>query len=66
MADGKNGEILMWARLAAFAKRAEYILCTGASLADAEEILLGWQLSGNLPVCYACLTGSMVGATATG
>ena len=66
MADRKNGEVLMWGRLAAFAKRAEYILCTGASLADAEEILLGWQLAGNLPVCYACLTGCMLGATAKG
>lgn len=49
----------MWQRLATFAKRAESILCTGASLADAEEILFGWQLDGNLPVCFACLTGAM-------
>jgi hypothetical protein len=63
MAGRMNGEDLMWGRLAAFAKRAEYILCTGASLVDTEEILLGWQLPGDLPVCYACLTGGMVEAT---
>lgn len=66
MTNRPNGELLMWARLAVFAKRSEYILCSGASLADAEEILFGWQLPGNLPVCYACLAGGMVEATAKG
>lgn len=60
MVNRENGEVLMWVRLAVFAKRAEYLLCTGASLADTEEILLGWQLPGDLPVCYACLTGARV------
>ena len=59
MGNRRNGEVLMWGRLAAFARRAEYILCTGASLADAEEVLFGWQLAGNLPVCFACLSGGM-------
>lgn len=59
MAERKHGEDLMWRRLATFAKRAEYILCTGASLTDAEEVLFGWQLAGNLPACFACLTGGM-------
>jgi hypothetical protein len=59
MAERKRGEDLMWRRLATFAKRAEYILCTGASLADAEEVLFGWQLAGNLPACFASLTGGM-------
>lgn len=59
MGERKLGEILMWRRLAVFARRAEYILCTGASLADAEEVLFGWQLAGNLPACFACLTGGM-------
>lgn len=66
MAGRVNGEALMWLRLAAFIKRAEYILCTGASLADAEEVLFGRQLPGGLPVCYACLTGGMVETTAKG
>lgn len=66
MAGRVNGEGLMWLQLAAFARRAEYVLCTGASLADAEEVLFGWQLPGDLPVCYACLTGGMVEATAKG
>ena len=59
MAERKNGEVLMWGRLAAFARRAEYILCTGASLADAEDLLLGWQLNGSLPACFACLSGGI-------
>jgi len=66
MAGRVNGEDLMRLRLAAFARRAEYILCTGASLDDAEEVLFGWQLPGDLPVCYACLTGGMMDATAKG
>ncbi len=66
MADRINGEALMWARLGIFAKRAEYILCSGASLADAEEVLFGWQLPGNLPVCFACLTGGMEAVPAKG
>jgi len=66
MAGRVKGEDLMWLQLATFAKRAEYILCSGASLADAEEVLFGWQLPGDLPVCYACLTGGMMDATAKG
>lgn len=66
MAGRVNGEGLMWLRLAAFARRAEYILCTGASLDDAEEVLFGWQLPGDLPVCYAGLTGGMAEATTEG
>lgn len=66
MANRVNGEDLMWRRLATFAKRSEYILCSGASLDDAEEVLFGWQLPGDLPVCYACLTGGMADVTEKG
>lgn len=53
-------ETLFWLRLAAF---AEQVLCTGASVDDAEELLFGWQLPGDLPVTYACLTGGVAYAT---
>lgn len=49
----------MWLRLADFARRAEYVLCTGASLADAEDLLFGWQPNGNLPACFACLADGL-------
>ncbi len=54
-----NEETLFWMRLAAFAALSEYVLSTGASLRDAEELLFGWSLPGDLPVAYACLTGGM-------
>lgn len=52
-----NEETLFWIRLAAFARLSEHVLCSGASLADAEELLFGWPLPGNLPLGYACLSG---------
>lgn len=54
-----NEETKFWMRLAAFAHTAEYLLATGASLQDAEEVLFGWSLPGSLPSRYACLTGGM-------
>ena len=54
-----NEETLFWMRLAAFAALSEYVLSTGASLQDAEELLFGWSLPGDLPVAYGCLTGGM-------
>lgn len=56
-------ETLFWMRLAAFARLAEQVLCTGASVDDAEELLLGWRLPGQLPAPYACLTGGVAYAT---
>ena len=61
-----NEETLFWIRLAAFAHLAEQVLCTGASLRDAEELLFGWQLPGELPARYACLTGGRAYSTTTG
>ncbi|WP_298393243.1 hypothetical protein [uncultured Azonexus sp.] len=52
-------ETLFWLRLAAFAHLSEQILCTGASVDDAEELLFGWRLPGDLPAPYACLTGGL-------
>jgi hypothetical protein len=52
-----NEETLFWMRLAAFASLSEHVLATGASLPDAEELLFGWQLPGDLPSRYACLSG---------
>ena len=43
-----NEETRFWLRLAAFASLSEQILCSGAPLADAEELLFGWQLPGDL------------------
>lgn len=57
-----NEETLFWLRLAACAHLSEQILCTGASLADAEELLFGWHLPGDLPVRYACLSGGIANA----
>ena len=57
MSNAINEEALFWMRLAAFANLSEYVLSTGASLRDAEELLFGWALPGDLPVRYACLTG---------
>lgn len=61
-----NEETLFWMRLAAFARLSEQVLCSGASLADAEELLFGWQLPGVLPSRYACLTGGRANSTALG
>lgn len=59
-------ETMFWIRLAAFAHLSEQVLCTGASLADAEELLFGWCLPGDLPSRYACLTGGVANATFAG
>lgn len=56
-------ETMFWLRLAAFAHLSEQVLCTGASLADAEELLFGWRLPGDLPSRFACLTGGVANAT---
>jgi len=66
MSYGLNEETLFWIRLAAFASLSEQVLCSGASLADAEELLFGWRLPGNLPSRYACLSGGVANATARG
>jgi hypothetical protein len=66
MAYRLNEETLFWIRLAAFARLSEQILCSGASVADAEEVLFGWQIPGDLPSCYACLAGGVANATAKG
>ena len=66
MAHGLNEETLFWMRLAAFAVLSEHVLATGASLADAEELLFGWSLPGQLPSRYACLAGGVANATAWG
>ena len=60
MTERLSAETRMWRRLADFTRQAEYALCTGASLADAEELLFGWQPNGNLPACFACLASSLV------
>jgi hypothetical protein len=61
-----NEKTLFWIRLAAFARLSEQVLCTGAALADAEELLFGWQLPGDLPSRYACLSGGIANATTQG
>lgn len=61
-----NEETLFWLRLAAFARLSEQVLCTGASLDDAEELLFGWHLPGDLPKCYASLSGGVANATMAG
>ncbi|WP_153147624.1 hypothetical protein [Dechloromonas sp. H13] len=67
MPNGINEETLFWMRLAAFAGLSEYVLATGASLADAEELLFGQAaLPGNLPSRYACLAGGVANATVRG
>ena len=52
-----NEETLFWVRLAAFAHLSEHVLVSGASGADAEELLCGLPIPGSLPRSYACLTG---------
>ena len=58
-----NEETMFWIRLAAFARLSEQVLCSGASVADAEELLFGWSLPGDLPARYACLTGGVANTT---
>jgi hypothetical protein len=50
-------EAMFWMRLAAFAGVSEYVLSTGAALQDAEELLFGYCLPGDLPSRYASLFG---------
>lgn len=59
-----NEETLFWLRLAAFAALSERVLCSGASLRDAEELLFGWQIPGQLPSRYACLSGGVANSAA--
>ncbi|MDP2882447.1 MAG: hypothetical protein Q8N89_12785 [Azonexus sp.] len=54
---GLTEEAMFWIRLAAFAGISEYVLSTGASLLDAEELLFGYCLPGDLPSRYASLSG---------
>ncbi|NJD25399.1 MAG: hypothetical protein FIB06_08320 [Betaproteobacteria bacterium] len=61
-----NEETLFWMRLAAFASLSEHVLASGASLSDAEELLFGWSLPGDLPSRYACLGGGAANATVRG
>lgn len=61
-----NEETLFWLRLAAFAGLSEYVLSSGASVVDAEELLFGWGLPGDLPSRYACLAGGIANATVSG
>jgi len=61
-----NEETLFWMRLAAFSNLSENILATGASVADAEELLFGWCLPGDLPSRYACLAGGLANASVSG
>jgi len=58
-----NEETMFWMRLAAFAHLSEQVLCSGASVADAEELLFGWCLPGDLPSRYACLSGGVANTT---
>lgn len=66
MPHGINEETLFWMRLAAFASLSEYVLASGAALSDAEELLFGWSLPGDLPSRYACLAGGAANATVRG
>lgn len=61
-----NEETLFWIRLAAFANLSEYVLSTGASLNDAEELLFGWSLPGSLPSRFASVGGGVANTTVTG
>jgi hypothetical protein len=66
MTHGLNEETLFWMRLAAFAALSEHVLASGASLPDAEELLFGWTMPGDLPSRYACLGGGVANATVKG
>lgn len=58
-----NEEALFQLRLTAFVRQSEQILCSGASVKDAEEVLFGcWPLPGSLPYRFACLTGGVANA----
>lgn len=61
-----NEEALFWMRLAAFASLSEHVLTSGASLADAEELLFGHPIPGSLPSRYACLAGGVANAPVGG
>lgn len=61
-----NEETLFWMRLAAFSSLAEHVLSTGAALVDAEELLFGNELPGDLPSRYACLSGGAANLTVRG
>jgi len=50
-------ESRFWAAIDQFVPLAEQVLCSGASLSDAEDLLLGWPAPGHLPLDFACLTG---------
>lgn len=54
---GLTEEAMFWMRLAAFAGISEYVLLSGASLQDAEELLFGYCLPGDLSSRYASLSG---------
>ena len=64
MSHALNEEVMFWIRLAAFASLSEYVLASGAQVEDAEELLFGIPMPGNLPHQYACLSGGMAYATA--
>ena len=66
MSYGLNEETLFWLRLAAFANLSEYVLTSGASLEDAEELLFGWSLPGKLPSRYACVAGGAANTSVRG
>lgn len=66
MSNRINEETLFWMRLGAFASLSEHVLATGAGIADAEELLFGWCLPGDLPSRYACLAGGVANATVDG
>ena len=59
MSNFLNEETRFWMRLAAFASLSEYVLASGASLADAEDLLFGQPIPGSLPARYACLAGGV-------
>lgn len=61
-----NEETLFWLRLAAFTSLSEHVLASGAPLPDAEELLFGWSLPGDLPSRYACLAGGIANGSVRG
>lgn len=66
MSYGLTEEALFWMRLAAFANLSEYVLTSGASLEDAEELLFGWDLPGQLPSRFACVAGGVANTSVRG
>ncbi|MEY2631772.1 MAG: hypothetical protein RIR00_426 [Pseudomonadota bacterium] len=57
--DKLNEETRFWMGLAAFAHVSQYLLSTGATVDDAEEILFGLPLPGSLPKTFGCVSGGM-------